>query len=126
MVFVKGYKQTETHKRKHIDKIKGSGNGNWAGGSATFKARRKIVARNSYLKRKKRVVGSFTLGEWENLKAQYGFCCPSCFREEPQIKLTIDHIVPISKGGSNFIANIQPLCHSCNCKKHTKIIKYPL
>lgn len=70
--------------------------------------------------------GSFTLKEWETLKAQYNWTCPCCKKSEPDTKLTIDHIIPISKGGSNNIENIQPLCKSCNCKKSAKIIKYDL
>ena len=73
--------------------------------------------------RKKEAIGNFTLGEWELLKKQYGYCCPACGRDEPKIKLEIDHIIPLSKGGSNYIENIQPLCGSCNSKKHDKIIK---
>jgi len=74
--------------------------------------------------RKRNAEGKFTFGEWELLKKQYSHTCPMCGRKEPKIKLTIDHIIPISKGGSNWIENIQPLCGSCNNRKYTKIIYY--
>ncbi len=32
----------------------------------------------------------------------------------------LDHIQPIAKGGENIDANIQLLCPTCNCQKHTK------
>ena len=84
-----------------------------------------------YDNRQRRIIrlgngGFHTLGEWQTLKAQYNWTCPSCHQQEPEIKLTVDHIIPISKGGSDNIENIQPLCRSCNAKKYNKIIKYNL
>jgi len=69
--------------------------------------------------RKTGAVGNHTLGEWEKLKKKYGYACPRCKKQEPEIKLTEDHITPLSKGGGNGIDNIQPLCRSCNSIKGT-------
>lgn len=68
--------------------------------------------------------GSHSLSEWHNLKAQYNWTCPCCYKQEPEIKLSQDHIIPVSKGGSDNIENIQPLCMPCNLRKHTRVIKY--
>lgn len=51
------------------------------------------------------------------LIAQYGEKCQHCGATE---RLFIDHIIPLSKGGTNDYANLQLLCHSCNSKKGGK------
>lgn len=70
--------------------------------------------------------GFHSLGEWETLKARCNWTCvnPECRKQEPEIKLTRDHIISIKDGGSDNIENIQPLCAKCNNKKFSKSIKY--
>jgi len=80
-----------------------------------------IISAKNYKARKKGAVGGYTPQEWDKLCEVYNHTCPACKEPKP---LTVDHIIPLSKGGSNYINNIQPLCQSCNSKKRTKIIKY--
>ena len=68
--------------------------------------------------------GTYTTSEWRALKAQYDHRCLCCGKQEPDIRLTIDHVIPLSKGGSNDIGNIQPLCRKCNQSKSAKAIDY--
>ena len=65
--------------------------------------------------------GSYTAKEWRDLCDKYGNKCLCCGKET---KLTIDHVIPVTKGGTSYIENIQPLCFSCNRHKSTKIIDY--
>lgn len=44
--------------------------------------------------------------------------CRNCKAKED---LAIDHIIPISKGGTNNDNNLQVLCKSCNSSKRDKI-----
>jgi 5-methylcytosine-specific restriction endonuclease McrA len=68
--------------------------------------------------------GSHTEDEWQELKAFYNFKCLRCGKHEPEIKLTRDHVVPLTKGGSDSIDNIQPLCARCNSKKNHRHMDY--
>lgn len=66
--------------------------------------------------------GAYTLEEWNTLCEKYDNKCLAC-GDKPE-SLSVDHVVPISKGGLNTIDNIQPLCLPCNIRKHTTIIDY--
>lgn len=37
-------------------------------------------------------------------------------------RISIDHIHPLARGGSNDLNNLQFLCRTCNSKKHDKIV----
>jgi 5-methylcytosine-specific restriction endonuclease McrA len=65
--------------------------------------------------------GSFSAEEWRILLTS---CKNKCLRCGKECRLTADHVVPVSKGGSSNIENIQPLCGPCNSSKSTQIIDY--
>jgi hypothetical protein len=64
--------------------------------------------------RKKNAEGAHTLEQWKTLLAFFDGKCPCCGKKRV---LTRDHIIPLNKGGTNWITNIQPLCRSCNASK---------
>jgi hypothetical protein len=80
--------------------------------SVVYKARRRgrLIGR-----------GEFSTKEWRELCAQYENRCLSCQKEA---RLTPDHVIPLARGGSNTIDNIQPLCLLCNKKKYLKTTDY--
>lgn len=81
-----------------------------------YSARRRALLRNAQ--------GNFSIDEWLGMIAYYDYTCLRCRKHEPNIKLTIDHIIPLSKGGAHSSDNIQPLCSSCNSRKSDKAIDY--
>lgn len=79
--------------------------------------------RNRYA-RHKNANGKIKASEWNALKEKYNYMCLSCKKKEPEIKLTLDHVIPLVLGGDNSIENAQPLCASCNSSKNKKHIDY--
>lgn len=45
--------------------------------------------------------------------------CLKCGRTE---RLSVDHIIPVSKGGTDDLSNLQCLCLYCNCSKRDRYI----
>lgn len=61
--------------------------------------------------------GSHTLQERRAKFAECGNRCAYCHAEKP---LTVDHLVPLARGGTDDISNIVPACRSCNSKKNAR------
>lgn len=71
-----------------------------------------------------KIIGAHTEEQWNELKLRYNFMYLCCKQSEPMIQLSRDHILPISKGGTDVINNIQPLCRSCNSRKYNAFINF--
>ena len=48
------------------------------------------------------------------------FTCQYCGKSAPEVVLNVDHIEPVSKGGSNDISNLITSCFECNNGKGNK------
>lgn len=72
---------------------------------------------NETAKRERKLI-NYTLRE-EVLKRDGYKCCVCGKTEKDGVRLEIDHIIPVSKGGQSTISNLQTLCSSCNAKKNT-------
>lgn len=79
-----------------------------------------IMKRTKIKKREKRRGLSNTLRlnvlERDNYRCQ--FCGATV---EDGVKLHIDHIIPVSKGGTDDMDNLQVLCHKCNLAKRDRV-----
>jgi len=73
------------------------------------------VRRYRALKGHKRIRG------WPALRAWFGECCLCCGATR---RIEADHVIPLAKGGTDTLANLQPLCRSCNASKATQTIDY--
>lgn len=79
------------------------------------KTRAYVHTRRGYLAN----AGRFEPYSEKFLRNVYGAKCiyPGCAETE---NLQVDHIVPLSKGGSNHVANLQLLCQYHNLSKHNR------
>jgi len=64
----------------------------------------------------KRKARELRASQWWKRKRSTGIChyCKNCF---PPRDLTMDHIVPLIRGGRTVKSNVVPCCKECNSKK---------
>jgi len=65
----------------------------------------------------------WTAEEIQTLNAViYQNTCIYCLKEVAPGSLEIDHVVPLSRGGTNFPDNLVLSCRSCNSSKHARLL----
>lgn len=69
---------------------------------------------HNYRARLRNAEGVLTSQVILSVLATYGELCLKCGSTK---NIEIDHVVPLSRGGTNLFDNLQPLCKSCNSGK---------
>ncbi len=82
---------------------------------------REVVCHANQTARKRGISSRLSVEEWRSALARFGRRCCACGSGQ---SLTIDHVVPLSRGGDNTAENIQVLCGSCNSRKGTRTLDY--
>lgn len=79
--------------------------------------KRKTLNREYGYRRRNHNAGFFDRNAWQKKLNNMGNKCSKCGGVK---RIEIDHIIPLSKGGTNHIDNLQPLCKNCNSRKYNK------
>ena len=79
--------------------------------------RRNANEARRHARKKNAPINDFTAEQWIAMKLFYDNRCAYCQKKFK--KLTMDHVIPLSKGGAHTMSNIVPSCQSCNFHKHT-------
>ncbi|MDA8100393.1 MAG: HNH endonuclease [Nitrospiraceae bacterium] len=75
-----------------------------------------ITADEAHIKREKAKARELRNSQWWKRKRAAGIC-HYCGRKYPVDELTMDHLVPIVRGGKSVHGNVVPACKECNSKK---------
>jgi len=83
---------------------------------------RALIIRSGHIRRARMrgILGSYTAAEWQQRLAEFDGQCAYCGSGKT---IGIDHVMPLSRGGTNVIENIVPACKSCNCSKGAKTVE---
>ena len=68
------------------------------------------------LKRARHKARELRESQWWKRRLAKGVC-HYCGRATPRKELTMDHIVPVSRGGKSTRGNVVPCCKECNTAK---------
>ncbi len=70
----------------------------------------------SDLKREKHKARELRASQWWKRRCAKGKC-HYCGQPTPPKELTMDHVVPIARGGKSSKGNVVPCCKACNTQK---------
>jgi 5-methylcytosine-specific restriction endonuclease McrA len=74
------------------------------------------IVSEDQIKREKEKARRLRQSSWWERRIQRGIC-HYCGRKVGRNALTMDHVVPLSRGGRSSKGNLVPACKACNNKK---------
>jgi len=84
----------------------------------------KLLAKHCRRARERKSIVDLTPNQWLRILKNQKHRCNLCGKRFTKTQLaTLDHIIPLSKGGDLTSTNVQALCRSCNSSKQAKILK---
>lgn len=75
-----------------------------------------ILCDDAHIGRERQKARELRQSEWWKRRCAKGVCY-YCNRHVAANELTMDHIVPIGRGGKSTKGNVAPACKECNTKK---------
>jgi len=82
----------------------------------------KALARRQHAQRRGAIISTskpMTAADWTEIVKRHRGRCYYC---KKKTKLTMDHVVPLKKGGQHTRTNVVPACGPCNSKKRDRLI----
>jgi len=76
------------------------------------------LLRKMYKQRRRNAPGKLTATKLLARIAFYSNLCWFCKKPATEI----DHVIPITRGGSNWPSNLRPACRSCNSRKYNRLL----
>jgi 5-methylcytosine-specific restriction endonuclease McrA len=118
--YAKDLEKSRANRRKRVQEWRKR---NPTRGAEDAKAYAKAHPEAKRLQEQKRRVRKLNNGEFQILAKETNRLlsspCANCGSKED---ITLDHIIPISRGGRHSIGNLQALCRTCNSSKNAKTI----
>ena len=74
-----------------------------------------------HIKREREKARKLKASRWWQRKLNQGLCY-LCGKKFSKIHLTMEHLVPLSRGGYSIKNNLETACKDCNSKKKHKTI----
>ena len=80
-----------------------------------------IAQDSKFIKKERQLAQALKKTRWWKAKLREGVCY-HCNKKFPAEELTMDHLVPLARGGRTGKNNVVPSCKKCNSQKSFKTL----